>query len=50
MDGEGAGVSGSPWLGIERYSWGTSELSQPDHYMTIMAQGSLRGHWRMVLC
>lgn len=43
-------MSGSPWLGIERDSWGTSELSQPDCYMTILAQGGLGGHWRMVLC
>lgn len=50
MDQEGAGVSGNPWLGVERDSWGTSELSQPDHYMTLMAQGGLGGHWRMVLC
>lgn len=47
MDQEGAGVSGSLWLGIERDSWGTSELSQPDCYLTIMAQGGLGGHWRM---
>lgn len=49
-DREGAGVNGSHCLETERDSWGTSELSQPDHYMTIMAQGGLGEHWRMVLC